>query len=230
MSRSSGGRSAVSTIIGTPASSASTTEGWRLAAADPEVQRTAAGIPEARAVLRLVESTATNRRSVEPAGRKGLFVDLDAEARRVVDDQLVALSGDPAADRVREEPLSGEPMRDSGIPAAGVQGLDGMGRGRDPDRALQRAGEIGGHQLPDFEHRPNPADLAHLDGGDIAGAELACPASVEGGDQALVGREPNPHPAAQLDHLLEGPDRLLGQLDPVPFEGTESLRRVPHAP
>ena len=50
--RSSGGRSAVSTISGTPASSASTTAGCRLAAAEPEVQRTAAGTPVARAVPR----------------------------------------------------------------------------------------------------------------------------------------------------------------------------------
>src|SRR5512139_1416717 len=50
MSRSSGGRSAVSTIIGTPAWSASTIEGCRFAAADPDVQSTAAGSPVARPV------------------------------------------------------------------------------------------------------------------------------------------------------------------------------------
>src|SRR5688572_16653700 len=67
MSRSSGGRSAVRTISGTPASSASTTAGWRLAAADPDVQRTAAGTPLDRAVpsaknpaLRSSSSTVTS--------------------------------------------------------------------------------------------------------------------------------------------------------------------------
>ena len=43
--RSSGGRSAVSTISGTADSSASQTAGWRLAAAVPEVQRIATGVP-----------------------------------------------------------------------------------------------------------------------------------------------------------------------------------------
>src|SRR6185437_11051250 len=52
ISRSSGGRSAVSTMSGTPASSDSLTAGWRFAAADPEVQRTAAGRLVASAVPR----------------------------------------------------------------------------------------------------------------------------------------------------------------------------------
>ncbi len=43
--RSSGGRSAVSAIRGTAASSASQTAGWRLAAAVPDVHRAAAGRP-----------------------------------------------------------------------------------------------------------------------------------------------------------------------------------------
>ena len=43
MPRSSGGRSAVSTISGTPDSSASITAGWKLAAAVPEVHSTATG-------------------------------------------------------------------------------------------------------------------------------------------------------------------------------------------
>ncbi len=47
--RSSGGRSEVSTIRGTPAWSASTTAGWRLAAADPLVQATIVGEPVASA-------------------------------------------------------------------------------------------------------------------------------------------------------------------------------------
>ena len=43
--RSSGGRSAVSTISGTADSSASQTAGWKLAAAVPEVQSIATGVP-----------------------------------------------------------------------------------------------------------------------------------------------------------------------------------------
>ena len=43
--RSSGGRSAVSTISGTADSSASQTAGWKLAAAVPEVQSIATGAP-----------------------------------------------------------------------------------------------------------------------------------------------------------------------------------------
>jgi hypothetical protein len=49
-SRSSGGRSAVSTISGTRASRASITAGCRLAAAVPEVQVTATGRPVAFAM------------------------------------------------------------------------------------------------------------------------------------------------------------------------------------
>ena len=49
-SRSSGGRSAVSTISGTRASCASTTAGCRLAAAVPDVQVTATGRPLAFAM------------------------------------------------------------------------------------------------------------------------------------------------------------------------------------
>ena len=45
--RSSGGRSAVSAISGSPDSSASQIAGWRLAAAVPEVQRIATGAPVA---------------------------------------------------------------------------------------------------------------------------------------------------------------------------------------
>src|SRR5947207_3454240 len=45
MSLSSGGRSAVRTISGTPDSSASQTAGWRFAAAVPDVVSTAAGVP-----------------------------------------------------------------------------------------------------------------------------------------------------------------------------------------
>src|SRR4051812_33860058 len=57
-SRSSGGRSAVSTISGTRASYASTTAGWRLAAAVPEVQVTATGLPLALASPRAMNPAA----------------------------------------------------------------------------------------------------------------------------------------------------------------------------
>jgi hypothetical protein len=52
ISRSSGGRSAVSTSSGTAASSASQTAGWRFAAAVPEVHSTATGVPLACAAPR----------------------------------------------------------------------------------------------------------------------------------------------------------------------------------
>jgi hypothetical protein len=48
VSRSSGGRSAVSSSSGTAPASASTTAGWRFATAEPEVTRTAAGRPVTR--------------------------------------------------------------------------------------------------------------------------------------------------------------------------------------
>ena len=50
--RNSGGRSAVSTRRGILPRSASMTAGWKLAAAVPEVQRTAAGLPDALAIPR----------------------------------------------------------------------------------------------------------------------------------------------------------------------------------
>src|SRR3989442_9801403 len=50
--RNSGGRSAVSTRRGILARSASMTAGWKLAAAVPEVQSTAAGLPDALAIPR----------------------------------------------------------------------------------------------------------------------------------------------------------------------------------
>src|SRR4029077_3922153 len=218
MSRSSGGRSAVSTIKGTPASSASTTAGWRLAAADPEVQRTAAGLPvaravpsaknpalrssritvtsisgcrqratargverepgettarstpdranssaiaEASAVLQLVGSTAANRRSAEPACRKRLFVQLHAEARVFIEQEPIAVGFGPTPDRLREEPLRGQAVGDSGVAVLRPQGLHGMRCRRDADRPLERAREIGGNHLRDLERSTEAADLRH---------------------------------------------------------------------
>ena len=72
-SRSSGGRSAVSTISGTRACQASITAGWRLAAAVPEVQVTTTGRPLAFAMPRAKKpaqrssSTDTARSSGRPA-------------------------------------------------------------------------------------------------------------------------------------------------------------------
>ena len=66
--RSSGGRSAVSTISGTAASSASATAGCRFAAAVPEVQRTTAGLPVAwpapRATKPAERSSSTTEASI----------------------------------------------------------------------------------------------------------------------------------------------------------------------
>src|SRR4051794_25448531 len=261
MSRSSGGRSAVSTIIGTPASSASTIAGCRLAAADPEVQRTAAGLPvasalpraknpalrssritdtsmsswrqsatasgverepgettarstpdrasssaiaEASAVLRLAESIAANRRSVEPPRRKRVFVDLDAQARPIVDDHPIALGGRSATDRAREESLRRQAVRDPGVRIS-AQGLNRVGGGRDADRPLERAREIRGHDLGDLQRSSETADLRDLHRRDLARAQLLCTPGVEGRDQALVRGEGDVHAPAHLDHLLEGP-------------------------
>src|SRR3954467_5890017 len=224
MSRNSGGRSAVSTISGTPASSASTTAGWRLAAAEPDVQSTAAGLPvaravpraknpalrssritgtptpgprqratasgverepgettarstpdrasssaiaEASAVLRLAESIAANRRSVEPPRRKRVFVDLDAQARPIVDDHPIALGGRSATDPAREESLRRQALRDPRLRIS-PQGLNRVGGGRDADRPLERAREIRGHDLGDLERRAQTADLRDLHGRDLA--------------------------------------------------------------
>ena len=75
-SRSSGGRSEVSTISGTPAWSASTTAGWRLAAAEPLVQATTAGAPVASAA-----PSAMNPRSAR-RGRRQLERLLALEGER----------------------------------------------------------------------------------------------------------------------------------------------------
>ncbi len=69
-SRSSGGRSAVHTSSGTRAWCASTTAGWKFAAAVPEVQHTIAGRPEARPMP-----------SARNAGRALVEDDVDVHAR-----------------------------------------------------------------------------------------------------------------------------------------------------
>src|SRR5215210_3059169 len=237
MSRSSGGRSAVRTIIGTPASSASTTAGCRFAAAEPDVQSTAAGTPvasavpsaknpalrssritvtsiagsrqsatargverepgettarrtpqrvssstiaDASAVFRLVGSTSLDGSSADPVGRKGLFVDLDAEAGIVPDDQTVPLGADSGPNRRREQPLRRQPVGDAGIPAARAERLDRVRRSRDPDRSLERARQIGRQHLSDLERSSDTPDFGDLDRGDLARAELTRPAGVEG--------------------------------------------------
>src|SRR5215216_1458646 len=302
ISRSSGGRSAVNTIIGTPASSPSTIAGWRLAAADPEVQRTAAGAPvarpapsaknpalrssritvtsidgsresatasgverepgetaarrtpqrissstiaEASAVLRFVGSTtkrvaprlrlrrtlASNGRSVEPAGRKGLFVDLYPEARApLVEDQAVALGRDSASDRRREEALGGETVRDTGVPAPGPQSLGRVSRGSDSHRTLQSARQVGRHHIGDFKSGGQPADLGDLDGGDVASTEVPGAARVEWGNQALVSRDRDLDVPPQLHHLLEGPNWLLHQLDVALNHRAQAVRGVGDGP
>ena len=68
-SRSSGGRSAVSTISGTRASRASTTAGSRFAAAVPEVQVTATGRPVAFAIpsaTKPAERSSIDRHALDP--------------------------------------------------------------------------------------------------------------------------------------------------------------------
>src|SRR3954451_8222551 len=243
MSRDSGGRSAESTTSGPPASSASTTAGWRLAAAEPDVQSTAAGLPIARAVpraknpalrssritvtsmpgcrqramargverepgettarstperasssdiavasavFRLVGSIPGNRRSVEAPRRKCVFVNLDAQPGAIADDQLVALGGQTLPDARREQPLSGEAVRDAGIAAPVAQGLRGVGGGRDADGPLQRTRQVRGHHLGDLESSTEAADLGDLHGGHLARPQIARPACVEGRDEALV--------------------------------------------
>src|SRR3954454_15193611 len=254
MSRNSGGRSAVSTISGTPASSASTTAGWRLAAAEPDVQSTAAGLPvaravpraknpalrssritvtsmpgscqratargverepgettarstperasssaiaEARAVLRFVLSTAANRRSVEPPRRKRVFVDLDAQAGAVADDQLVALDGQPAPDGRREQPSGGKAVRDSGIAAPVPQRLRRMRGGRDAHRSLQCTRKVRRHHLGDLQRGTEPADFGDLHRRDLASLQLTSPAGVKGGDQAFIRRDAHVDTATQ---------------------------------
>src|SRR3954451_12385036 len=287
MSRSSGGRSAVSTISGTPASSASTTAGCRFAAAEPEVQRTAAGVPvaravpsaknpalrssritvtlipgsrhramargverepgeitarstperasssaiaEASAVLRLAGSTDSNRSSVEPPRRKRVFVDLDTQARALVDDQAVTLREDAAADGGREQALGCQPVRNAGVAAPVPQRLHPVRGGSDSDRSLQRAGQVRGHHLCDLEGSAKAPNLGDLDRRDFARSQLAGTPGVEGRHQALVSRDPDLHPAPQLHHLLESAHRLLRKLDLVAGDSGQALGRIVDAP
>src|SRR4051812_15062440 len=224
-------------MIGPPASSASTTAGCRLAAADPEVHGTAAGMPvaravpraknpalrssritdtsisgcrqratargverepgestaprtpqranssvmaEARAVLRFVPSTSTNGSSVEPACRKGLFVDLDVEAGALIEPDLVRHRRGSASHRRGEEPFGGEAVRDACIASAVTQGRCRVSGGGDPHRPLEGARQIRRHRLRDLESRSEATYLGDLDRGHIARAELLGPASVEG--------------------------------------------------
>ena len=84
--------------------------------------------------------------------------------------------------------------------------------------------------LRDLERRAEAADLGELHGREVAGVELTGAPGVEGGDQALVGGEPHRDAPPQLDHLLEGPDRLLRQLDLVLRHRAQSLGGVADRP
>src|SRR5262245_8183340 len=121
-------------------------------------------------------------------------------------------------------------MRDRRVAAAIPKRLYGMSRRGDSHRALEGAGEIRGHRLRDLERRAEATDLGELDSRHVAGAELLRPACAEGGDEALVGGHANLDAAAHLDHLLEGADRLLGELDAVTRDGLELCGGVVDAP
>ena len=255
----------MSTISGTPASSASVTAGWRFAAADPDVQRTAAGRPVASAVpsaknagaalvedhrdldrragaraprpaassasrgrpppgarrsapapppsprrgrccgwwdpssngLRLAAHPRINGRSVEAPRRKRVFVDLDAEAGAVADDQLVALGGEAVADRDRRTAARSPGrarLRHLRRSTAGPAPREPRRRSRPAPRERSRGRTGSPRAIP--RAAPSPPTLATL----TAASSQAPPARALGGHRrARPGSRPrrsSPQPAS----------------------------------
>ena len=168
-------------------------------------------------------------RSVEAPRRKRVFVDLDAEPGAVVD---------AAADRRRarrpwpivlgEQPLGREAVRDARVAARRPQGLRRVGGGGDPDRAVESAGEVG-RAAPRAISRaaPMPPTLASFTVATSQAPSSRARRGVEAARRRSRRRRSAPSTAPpQLGHLLEGADRLLGELD---LDGGSSARSAPAA-
>ena len=99
-------------------------------------------------------------------------------------------------------------------PGCVAQGLRDLGRRGDPDRAVERAREVGGEDLGDLDRRLGPADLGELHPGQLAGARSPTARSASARlatlSSAAIGIEVD---CASSASLLERGDRLLGQLD-----------------
>ena len=90
-------------------------------------------------------------------GSQRSLVDLDAEAgpARRVQHAVAELALD-RGDRRGEEALGGEPVGEAGFarPVLAASVCGDLGRGGDPDRAVEGAGEVGGEDLGDLRSPP----------------------------------------------------------------------------
>ena len=119
VSRSSGGRSAVHTSSGTRACDASTTAGWKFAAAVPEVHNTTAGRPLARpspsarnAAERSSSTTCTRSRSSRArASASGADREPGATTASVTPARAHSSTSVAANDAVASRPVTGAPPR-----------------------------------------------------------------------------------------------------------------------
>ena len=111
-----------------------------------------------------------------------------------------------------------------------AQRLGDLRRRGDPDRAVERAGEVGGKDLGDLDRRLRPADLGELHPGQLAGADRDRPLGVGAALDALVAGDRDRGRLCHLGRLLQGRDRLLHQLDVELLQLGERPLRGLHVP
>ncbi len=116
-------------------------------------------------------------------------IDLHAQARPVGQVQVaLANLASRRGDRVVEQELGREAMRERSQPAIASDRLQRVGCGGDPDRAVEGTRQVDGKVPRDLARRPDPAGLGELHGRERAGPELdRAPRVVGTGDAFVCG-------------------------------------------
>ena len=123
----------------------------------------------------------------------------------------LALAG---GDRVREQELGREAVGEPGVGRLAVDRLRGVGRGGDPDRPVEGAGQVDGELAGDRRRRADAADLGELHGRELAGPRrTARRASSADRRRSRRPRSGSRVAAATAAMSLEARGRLLGELD-----------------
>ena len=102
-----------------------------------------------------------------------------------------------------------------------AQRLGDLRRGRDPDRPVEGAGDVGRDHLGDLDRRLRAADLRELDPGQRPCAHRDGALGLGPAGDALVGGDRNRGRRRDLDRLLGARDRLLGELEVELLEAAE---------
>ena len=211
-----------------PAPAASSASRGRRRPADPAAGqlldhgRGEGGVGVGRIHLQRTVDHASRRR------RKGFFVDLDAQPGPVGDAQRAAVEDSAGPDALREQALGreavGERRRDRRAPAAPARcGRPPRSRSVPPGRSRGRRGSTAATSSA----AAMPPTLASFT---VAGCRRPAPRALPRvSSRASRSRRPRSgsrRAHAELRHLLEAGDRLLGELDRVAPQSPAAARRL----